>query len=118
MQNTSIGELKQQLAQQQNEAARQMKEVIEKWKWRGIVRGSQKRESQRQADAYEQQIKALRNHLEQVTNREQQRLSAIKNRVDVWSWFDEDGICTERFTNAHTVVPIIVTCIDSLLIDR
>ena len=94
-QSASIEELKQQLTQQQSEAARQVKEVIEKWKYRGVVRGSQKRESQRQADAYEQQIQALRSHLEQVTNREQQRLSAIRNRVDVGSWCDEDGLCTE-----------------------
>ena len=42
---------------------------------------SQKRENQRQSAAYEQQINALRSHLDQVSSREQQRISAIRNRV-------------------------------------
>ena len=42
---------------------------------------SQKRESQRQSAAYEQQIKALRSHLDQVSSRERQRITAIRSRV-------------------------------------
>ncbi|KNB42574.1 hypothetical protein JH06_3901 [Blastocystis sp. subtype 4] len=76
VQNSSIEELRQHLNQSQADASHRLQECCHK-----EMMCSQKRENQRQSAAYEQQIKALRSHLDQVSSREQQRISAIRNRV-------------------------------------
>ena len=88
IQTNNISALREQLSREKEDAQRQIREIIAKYDefaafciWLHPLTLSQRKESERQAAAYEKQRVALQQRVDEINKREQERVTAIRNQV-------------------------------------